>query len=65
MNLHGALLGLALFTLSGAFILSGFIVRSLRDHYTGGPYPRMAAFILLLLAGACCLIASIKFAIET
>jgi hypothetical protein len=65
MNLHGALLGVALFTLSGAFILSAFLVKSLRDRHTGGPYPRMAAFLLLLLAGACCLIASIKFAIET
>jgi hypothetical protein len=65
MNLRGTMLGLALFTLSAAFILSGFIVRSLRDRYTGGPYPRMAAFILFLVAGACCLIASIKFAIQT
>jgi hypothetical protein len=36
MNLHGALLGIALFTLSGAFILSAFVVKSLRNRYTGG-----------------------------
>jgi hypothetical protein len=65
VNLHGVLLGLALFALSGALVLSAFVVKSLRDHHTGGPYPRWLAFILLLLAGACCLIASIKSAIET
>jgi hypothetical protein len=65
VNLHGTLLGLALFMLSSVLILSAFVVKSLRDRHTGGPYPRWLAFILLLLAGACCLIASIKSAIET
>jgi hypothetical protein len=36
VNLRGALLGLALFTLSSVFILSGFIVKSLRDRMNRG-----------------------------
>jgi hypothetical protein len=65
MNVNRALLGLALFLLSGVFILSAFVVRSLRDRHTGGRYPRMVAFILLLFAGACFLIASLSFLLES